>query len=256
MAQDISIGPTYRSFELLTAANKIRGATHVVLRGQNATIGTTPETYWVQSGAYTWNSAAVLEITSTDNVADNAAGTGALTVTIEGLNASYAEISETIVMDGQTNSDTTAAFLRVNRMYVATSGSGGVNAGTIYASTGAQVAGVPSVASTIRMTIAAGEGESRAALYTVPAGKVAYVTDVVAATSDGTNNVLTTFRSRVSATAPWLIKDAFVILAGTTRIPHDMPLVFPAASDLELIGDASASTVDAYGSFSLILLDA
>ncbi len=257
MTQEISLGPTFTPWGLLVANDKIRGASHVVKSGQNAAIGTTPETFWVQGAAYTWNSAAILDITSTDVDDDGApVDTGARTIVIEGLDAAYAEISETVIMNGQTAVLTTNSYLRVNRMYVATAGATGANEGIIYASTGAQTTGTPDVATTIRMTIALGEGESRAALYTVPAGKVAYLTSVIAATSEVTDNLLVTLRSRAGASAPWFIKDAFVILSNTIRIPHDPPLIFAAQTDLELIGDAVSNTVDAYGSFSLVVADA
>ncbi len=255
MTQTIKLANDYEPFGLRVAGGLVAGKIHVSQRGQNAAIGTTPETLWPQGALYTWNAAAVLEITSTDNTADIAAGTGALTVLLEGVGSDGAALSETITLTGQTNADTTAAFWRINKMTVATAGSGGVNAGTIYASTGAQTTGTPDVATTIRCTIAAGDGESRCAFYTVPTGKVAYLTSVYAATAEVTNNVLVTLRSRVSATAPWLIKDAFVILNGTIRIPHDPPLIFAAQTDIELIGDAAASTVDAYGAFELLLVD-
>jgi hypothetical protein len=90
--------------------------------GYNATTNTTAETIWTQSNAYTWNSAAQLELTSTDADDTDTTGAGARTVTIEGLDANYAEITETVDMNGQTadaGSTTTASFLRVNRMYVA-----------------------------------------------------------------------------------------------------------------------------------------
>ena len=257
MPQDISIGPTFSPWGLQLAGGKIRGASLVVRSGQNAAIGTTPETFWVQGSIYTWNTAAVLDITSTDVDDDGApVDTGARTIVIEGLDANYAEVSETVIMNGQTAVLTDESYLRVNRMYVATAGATGWNEGIIYASTGAQTTGTPNDLTTIRATIALGEGESRAALYTVPAGKVAYVTSVIAATSEVTDNLLVTLRSRSGPSAPWLTKDAFVILSNTIQIPHDPPLVFPAQTDIELIGDAVANTVDAYGSFSIVLADA
>jgi len=141
-------------------------------------------------------------------------------------------------------------------MYVATAGATGANEGIIYASTGTQTTGTPNDLGTVRMTIALGDGESRAALYTVPAGKIAYLTSVIAATSEVTDNLLVTLRSRATASAPWFVKDAFVILSNTIQIPHNPPLLFAAQTDLELIGDAVSNTVDAYGSFSLVVADA
>jgi len=165
MTQKIALVNTFTPYELDVVRGLNPNITHKRLFGRNAAVGTTPETIWESGAAYTWPAAAaVLEITSSDNVADNAAGTGALTVTLEGLDANYLEITETVTMDGQTNADTTLAFLRVNRMFVATAGSGLTNAGDIYASTGAQTVGVPDVATTIRAKITVGSSESIAAI--------------------------------------------------------------------------------------------
>jgi hypothetical protein len=138
MATEIKLDQEYLPFGLAVAMERDRVGSPNTKFGFNATCGNTAETIWTQSNAYTWNAAAQLELTSTDADDTDTTGNGARSVTIEGLDANYAEISETVDMNGQTadaGSTTTASFLRVNRMYVATAGSTGVNEGIIYAST-------------------------------------------------------------------------------------------------------------------------
>ena len=177
MTQKIELANTFSPHELDIVRGRNPLVTHKRLFGRNAAVGTTPETIWESGAAYTWNAAAVLEITSSDDTADVLAGpgTGAQKVTIEGVDANYLSVVEEIDMTGFTNSDTTAAFLRVNRMYVSQVGSGGLNAGDIYASTGTQTVGVPASAATIRAKILVGQMESFAANYTVPAATTAYL---------------------------------------------------------------------------------
>lgn len=64
---------------------------------------------------------------------DNPAGTGAWTVTIIGLETPISEeyTFETITLDGTTPVTSTKIWWRVNRMYVTTGGSNGLNNGTI-----------------------------------------------------------------------------------------------------------------------------
>ena len=63
-------------------------------------------------------------VTSTDIVDDSETGTGARTVTVEGLDASYNQVSETLTVGGSAG---TIEFYRVFRAFVASSGSTGSN---------------------------------------------------------------------------------------------------------------------------------
>lgn len=112
--------------------------------------------------------AAQYDIVSAD-VNDDVAGTGARTITLEGLDADFNELSETINLDGTTLVTTIGSFIRLNRAKIYDVGTyGGTNAGLI----------------TIRVTgsgdpqgyITAGKGQTRKAHYTIPAGKTAYMT--------------------------------------------------------------------------------
>jgi hypothetical protein len=97
--------------------------------------------------------AAVVSILSDDPADDEVAvGTGAWTVTIEGLDANYDERTDAVT--------TTASFFRINRMYCVTAGTGEINAGNISASIGGD----------LQAYIEADEGQTHQTHYTVPAG--------------------------------------------------------------------------------------
>jgi hypothetical protein len=109
-----------------------------------------------------------MRIKAGGNVADIAtSGTGAWAVVIEGLDSSHEPISATIATNGATVSDpTTEEFLRVDRAYVTSVGTGGVNAGAIVIETTGGV--------TLN-SIEALEGQSQICAFTVPAGQTAYI---------------------------------------------------------------------------------
>ncbi len=92
-------------------------ANHDAVRrfGRNPDVGTAMETVYGTSNLKTYLAAAErLQVVSTDVDDDGApAGDGARTLLITGLDADYAEISETVTMNGQTNVLTDASFLRV-----------------------------------------------------------------------------------------------------------------------------------------------
>lgn len=112
------------------------------------------------------------------NANDTAAGAGARTVRIEGLDANGAEVSETVSMAGVGYSGyTTQTFLRVNRAVVATAGTNfGVNYDRIaIEDASANVLRVIGYAETSTPGASYGAGVSTDGVYSVPAGFTAYV---------------------------------------------------------------------------------
>jgi len=116
-------------------------------------------------GTYSFpSSAASTQINSSSN-SDKSAGTGARTVTVEGLDSNYDEISEVVTMNGTTNVTLTNSYLRVNRASVTTAGSGEINQGDIQIFQGGNtLAEIPEDL-----------GQTQQAVYTVPAGKTLYI---------------------------------------------------------------------------------
>lgn len=98
---------------------------------------------------------------------DTAAGTGARTVLLTGLDANWNIQSEIIALNGQTAVTTVNTYLFVQSLQVLTAGSGGTNAGIIYVGTGVVTSGVPA---TKYLAIQAGYGASRMGVMAVPAG--------------------------------------------------------------------------------------
>ena len=256
MAQEILLDQEYIPFGLAVAAERDRVGDPEYKFGFNSAVGTSAETIWAQGAAYTWNSAAQLELTSTDVDDTDTTGAGARTVTIEGLDANYAAISETVELNGQTadaGSTTTASFLRVNRMYVASAGASGVNEGVIYASTGTQTTGTPDDLTTIRATIAANAGQTLQAIYTVPAGKTMYLYALHASSAATTGSSQIDFLTSENA-GPWRTKDRFAVQQGSVTYHFKFPRVFNEKTDMEIQGTASTGTNDVSASFEFLLM--
>ena len=247
------------NFNLQLARNQIYNHAHVYKYGYNSAASTANDTVWAQGGSYTWPAAAAkLEVTSSsaDDKGTPTAGTGARTVTLEGLDASLLEISETVTLNGQTAVETDAAFLRLHRMFVVTSGSGDTNAGVIYAAnvSGTHSSGVPTNLALVYSTIAATEGQTLQSFYTVPANKTAYITDLyVSSFGSSTLSATITFRMRKTGES-WRTIDKFIVFRSMIRINHEIPHEIPAGTDLEVKADSSASTVDVTASFDMILV--
>ena len=159
-------------FELQVARGQITAHRSVVVFGYNPDVDTARVTVWPYTGIIPFPAAALQLKVSSSDANDTAAGTGARTVYVAGLDANYNEIEEIVTLNGQTAVLTTQSFLRVNNAYVATAGSGLSAAGDIYFGDGVVTAGVPA---TVYDTIKFDYNQRITGSYTVPAGYTAYL---------------------------------------------------------------------------------
>lgn len=241
------------NFNLQLARGQIYNHSHVFKYGFNAAVGTTAETIWLQGAAYNWIPTAAAMKVSSASANDTAAGTGARTIRVEGLDANFDVLTEDVTMDGQTQVTTTGVFYRVHRAYVLTAGSVNTNDGIIYVYTGTETTGTPDVAGTVYTTIGAGEGQTLQAIYTIPAGYTGYMTQIEAGSKDGTNATTITLRTRVNGGA-FRTQQKFIVFKSTSQLYHDIPITIAEKTDVEVQGDAAASTTDVAASFDLILV--
>ena len=165
-------GNTSEPFELQVVRNQIAGHRALFKFGINGDVGTSVETVWAQGGTYVYPASATVMKISSSSADDASAGTGARTIAIFGLDADYNEISESVLLDGQTAVNTGNSYLRISRMYVTTAGSGATAAGTIYAGTGTVTSGVPA---NIFGVVALGANQTQMAFWTVPAEAIALI---------------------------------------------------------------------------------
>jgi hypothetical protein len=237
---------TNEPFELQVARNQIAGHKALFKFGINGDVGTSVETVWAQGGTYVYPAAAAVMKISSSSANDAAAGTGARTISIFGLDADYNEISETVILNGQTEVNTGNSYLRISRMYVVTAGSGATAAGTIYAGTGTVTSGVPA---TIYGMITLTANQTQMAFWTVPAGYTLYLMGVFFTSANSTANASTNFQLiqrplggvfRIQSSARTAGNGDFILDLHT-------PLAFAEKTDIEIraIASAGASNVSA-----------
>lgn len=143
------------------------------------------ETVWPYGGILPFPASALQLSVSSDSANDTAAGTGARTVYVGGLDANHNQISETVTMNGQTAVLTTQSFLHINQCYVVTTGSGNSAAGSIYFGTGVVTLGVPA---TVYDIIQFDYNARITGSYTVPAGYTAYISQGLFSTGQGSGS--------------------------------------------------------------------
>ena len=166
-------------YELEVAAGNVSGASSLNEFGRNADLDTAgEEDIWGYGGLWVAPTAARVHALVSSSANDAAAGTGARTVEVTGLNGSYALTTETVTLDGTTPVNTVNSYVIIHKMIAKTAGSGLKNAG--------QITATAATDATISASIEIGHNESLMAIYQVPAGKSLYVSSYFASVNANT----------------------------------------------------------------------
>jgi len=230
----------FEPFDLQVSRGQVDGHTYLFQFGQASTV-TTNQSVWATTGVYAFPAAATVMKISSASASDTSAGTGARTVFISGLDANYAQISETVILNGQTAVNTTNSYLRINDFYVLTCGSGNTAAGIIYAGTGTVTTGVPA---TIYSLMPVAYNSQTQAIYTVPAGYTAYISSYTFTSNNTTANTICSgflYVYLYGQNFPTIEASARFNAGGIFDRHFDCPLRFPEKTDLDMHVSAGSS---------------
>ncbi len=242
----------YEPFELQVARNQIQGHRNVTVFGFNPDVDTTQVSVWPLPSLITFPSSALQMTVSSTSANDTSAGTGARTVVVQGLDANYNEVTETVTLNGQTPVTMAASLLRVNYAYVATAGSGNSAAGDIYIGTGTVTAGVPA---TVYDIIKFDYNNTTTGSYTIPAGYTGYVSQGLFSSGQagGSNQVqgrlLTRGTNNIRMTAALTSLNN-----GVANYVFEYPLAVPEKTTLEATAIGSSSNNSCSSMFILLLV--
>ena len=238
--RSISQVGTSEPFELQVARGQIPAHYRLHKFGFNPLINEVEETVWDAGGIYAYPSSAVkMTATSTDGANDED-----LQVTIQGLDADYNELSETVTLGGTGVAETNAFFLRVFRAFIAGSQE---PSGTINITN----------ASTTYARITLGDNQTLMCVWTVPAGYTAflYQKDVTCLTE--ANNKFGTIRLITREIGGvFRTKDKYSVQNGHTEIVYVTPLPIPEKTDIEVraIGSSSNSALHVSGALDIVYI--
>ena len=195
---------TSKDFFLEIAKGNVPKHSVVIDFGRNNDIDTgADEDIWMQGGTFAEPTAARTMRFASSSANDAAAGTGARTVYIEGLDSSYNIATETITLNGTSNVDSVGTYTFINSAYVTTFGSGGTNAGDITITALVDL--------TVQGKIAAGIAEHKQAIYMVPTGYSAYMTGVSMSIQQATanNSIDIVLMSKTFGSGGYRVRDHF-----------------------------------------------
>lgn len=237
---------------IVISAGDLAGYSAINKFGRNPNIGGAPETIWMYGGRYVYLTSQSTVYAHSADTADSVSGTGARTVTIQGLDGNYESIEETVTVRSGVAS--TAQFLRVFRAFVATAGSTGTNEGNIIISTGAAGTGtVLADIGTIGTGTTYGLGQTQLALYTIPAHCTGYLTAWNIGVGSYNDAVTVSLLSREFNSA-FRTRDIMDVPGGHHTRNYSVPIRLPAKTDIEIIGIASTGT-NISSSFDIILVE-
>jgi len=222
--------------------------------GRNPNVGGAPETIWMQGGVYSYLTSPSTVYVTSDDAADAAAGTGARTVTVQGLDGDYNNVQETLTVGGSVG---TVEFLRVFRAFVVESGSVGTNVGDVRVTTGAGGSGtVLADIGTIGVGTTFGLGQTQLALYTIPAHCTGYLTTWNVGIGGYNSSATVSLYTRLFDTGylSFRTRDIMDVPGGYHTRNYDIPLRIPARTDIEIRAIASTGTTVS-ASFDLVLVE-
>tara|TARA_S200002703_G_scaffold88606_1_gene76508 strand:+ start:1037 stop:1786 length:750 start_codon:yes stop_codon:yes gene_type:complete len=219
----------------------IAGHKRVFKFGYNGDIDDSEETIWDVGGLYAYPASAVTMTTTSSSGATDEN----VEVTIQGVDASYNELSETVTLNSSGTATTTGSFLRVYRAFVS---SGTASAGSITIANGG----------TTYAYISAADQQTLMALWTVPAGYTAYLFQVDTTAFTVQNNKVATIRMLTrELNGVFRTQNKFDLFEGSYHLDITCPQPIPEKTDIEFraIADSSNADLRVAASFDIIYIE-
>lgn len=223
----------YEPFDLQVARGQVTGHSTVNIYGVQASVTTSYIPVWENASAYTYPAAATtMNLVSTVNTGGDKTGT---TVLIQGLDANYESISETLTLNGTTVVVTTKSYLRINSMSVSSVTSGANPTGVITLK--------DLTNTTTYAQIAAGFGRSQMSIYTVPAGYTLYLSRIDAYTSlNGSSSAYASYRNQQTSSTGLVTYTQQAPFTNLYHAQRVMPRPFAEKTDIQLQAIVSTGT--------------
>ena len=201
---------------------------------------------------YNYSATAIIDSLVSSNSGDTQA------IKVEGLDSSYALVTQTITITGQTRKALDTNLIRVNRLINV--GSTDI-AGNVYCyEDTALTAGVPIDTTKIRAIIIDGSNQTEMAVYTVPAGKTGYLRQWFASSSGAkkTTNYLTKLKARPFGQVFQLKHSSSIADAAPYIHSYIEPEAFTEKTDIEMtasITDTGITEAAVSAGFDIVLVD-
>jgi len=183
--------------------------------GYQANVTTSFIPAWEYANAYVFPDSALKMTVNSTSESDNTA-----VVRINGLDANYREITETVVVNTASPNQTTQEFLRINDVLYF---SGGGNKGEIKVSNNTHN----------YAAIRIGDGRNQASIYTVPADKYFFLYRIDAFSNDSTAAKPGLFKNVSISNANVVFDVARTTFNGNMNIQRRLPFKYAEKTDIQ-----------------------
>lgn len=253
-----------RDFFLDVARGNVPGVSHINKFGRSpdldqigsVTAVTIGRSIWDGSvaGAVNWlapTTARIHQIVSTD-ADDTAAGAGARTVRIYGLDADYLLQEETITLNGTTDVPTVNTYTMIYRMEVLTAGATDSNEGIITATADTD--------GTITARISVNFSQTLMVIYQIPADKTGYIVhyDASLHKQGGGTKLVDIFLMSKKFGGPLQIRDSGSVASdGGIHLEHEFKPweKLEPKETIQVMANPSADAQDISAGFDIVLVD-
>lgn len=204
-------------------------------------VNTTGTVWDINDTVYPWATYATADVV---NIERNSASDDGKQITVQGLDADYNFVEETITIVGADTVGSTE-FLRVNRAFVE---DGETNVGDIDIEYGA--AGGTTIA-----RITAAKGQTLMAVYTIPAGYTGFLTKGTCSVQSG-GSASGDMMVRYFGSSSFRVGHSFEVTAdgGQYLYEFTIPIPIPEKSDIDVRAKAAGNNSRVTVAFDLILI--
>lgn len=241
------------SFELAAAQGKLIGHSLLHKFGRNPDVDTgNAEIVWDGGGSsYNWpTTACTLSVQST-SASDSSGSSGARTVELFGLDSNFAEINETIPLDGTSGVTSACDYRRIFRMAVRSAGSDGLNHGELSA-----------CGNSIGLAyISASQNQTLMTIYTVPASTDAYLYGYYASINKvlgaANRDAVIRFMARLNGEV-FQVKETVGVTPNSGPLPREyrLPVRYAEKTDFYISASVSDDNTDVSAGFDMLLIAA
>lgn len=238
--RSISQVGTSEPFELQLARGQIPGHSFIHKFGAvpQMSINTTGTVWDVNDTLYPWSA---FNTAGTLSVARASASDADKIITIIGLDADYNQITENVTLTSATGNATTQSFLRVYRAYMYNGSA--TNVGNIDIK----------ISSTTIARITAGKSQTLMAVYTVPAGYTAYLTQGVMSVKSGAD-ATGDFFVRYGGETAFRIAHTFEVASAEYFYAFHVPFKIPEKSDIDVRASVRSNNARVTAAFDFHLI--
>jgi len=231
---------TSEPFELQVSRGQIPG--HSVLHKFGAvpamSINTTGTIWDIDDTLYPWSALTSAGTLTVDRASASDANK---TITIQGLDADYNQISENVTLTNATGNPTTLSFIRVYRAFMHNGSAANVGNINIKIST------------TTIARITAGKAQTLMGVYTVPAGFSLYLTQGVMSVQSGAD-ATGNFFVRYGGQTAFRIAHTFEVASAEYFYAFHAPFKLPEKSDIDIRADLRSNNARITAAFDAYLI--